>query len=451
MNLDLNRPQIFSRISNVYTFTNNPLEAKAQTLNFYIPWCNSFDPELMFKIKDVLVNEGLALIPLMDKELTEWNISEDQLFQLQRQIREGEETQLVMSNLDSIHVFNISGIITTREFEDYGPDDFAIGQKEDFKTWLKVNDVYVLKANHVGNHFDVEKELLEFMKEPQTQKIFSTKPSATSELIGSARWIEQNRSLTYDYFIRSCELKENVYQSAWSFLLRRTQHELIMSELLRHQGILVRGEEKWQMLKSSFEAYKSAVLLELAAIYLAPLVETIKDFNCLQASWLELQDGLIHPKLKMFLQKCTRRDLVVFDSIEEVEFYFKNAKSLFFSLEKRLNKRDFNENYLLVERFLDRQNSLVDSFLFRKLKMDIQCLGDIENWISNQENFIQDVTILNQMNLKLSHLLSKLLSSSCTDNLLFKLLEEKASHFSVKTSLRDEVRNLEYFKVKKTA
>ena len=176
MSSNWKNPQVFKRFSSIFTFSKNPLFKKNENLHIYIPWNPEIESELMFKLKAQISNVGSTFIPYMNLDLLPVEFNSEQIAEIEKQIEAGTETHLIMSNFDSIHVFRVTGVHTSRDsisnHHEKVLDIFE--QKSDYKHFLEVDDVYVLEANHTGDSETVVTNLEELIKQDQTQKIFLT-------------------------------------------------------------------------------------------------------------------------------------------------------------------------------------------------------------------------------------------------------------------------------------
>ncbi len=440
------RSQIFERISNIYTFSKDPLLQKNKRKHVFIPWDLGAQKDLMFKIKSVIFDKGKCDVPFMNKDFSPAKLSAEQIKSLEKQLEKGHETHLVMSNLDSIHVLRIDRVLKKPR---------SLTTIEDLRScssdvWFSVGDLFVYKANHNNDRNEIISALDELLHSQQTQNFFlcgqSLELKDQSEEVTKrfTSWLEINRNLTYDYFIRSCELQENVYQESWPLLNRKTQHFLIMAEQARHNGVMQRDLEKTGFLKESFECYLSAVLNEMNEVYIRPLINAFNDYPCLLEAWKETSEGLISPKVREIVGDLVESGSYQIKSLELFLEYLGAAKSLLFSLKSRFTKKIGKEEYLLIESFLGRQESLVDSFTCRGLRSKLESLLAIKNWLKSAMAQSKQAPSheLKNRNLKLTHLLTIMCSISYEDNVFFKLVEEKTSRGVIKRTFEDEVKAL---------
>lgn len=422
-------PFVFERVSNIYTFSKDPLLKKNVHKHIFLPWNEKFCHEFMFKLKKQIIQNGKCHVPFLQDDLEKSFIEPDLIKELQEQIEAGIETHLIMSNLDSIHIYRLDEIHKSKKLKS-GIEEL---DKNSYPIWFELGDMYVHQANHVDEGAGIEAELESLIMDQQTHSLFV--PS---------RWVEMERNLTYDYFIRTCELEENVYQDSWNLISKRTQHSLVRSELARHEGIMLRDEEKIEHLKESFDHYFDAVLNELNEVYIRPLVNAFHRYDCLREAWDELQSGLVHPVITDMINHFINDENSHIEDIQQFLEYQASAKSFLFSLKNKFTKKINNKEFLLIENFLCRQESLIESFscrqLYRKLESLLEIKACLNELISHQNSI--ELNTLKDYNLKLTHLLTIMNSTSYEDNIFFKLVEEKTSKGVIKRSFEDEVKHL---------
>lgn len=437
--------QVFERISNIYTFSKDPLLQRNTRKHIYMPWDEQIVRDLMFKIKKIIHENGSCSIPFMEKNLSRSFMSQELFETLKAQVEDQAETHLVMSNMDSIHIFRIDGISSRKE-----SDTVEELQEGGHGIWFEVGDLFVYRANHNNDQEEVQSALEELIVSPQTQNLFVSAQSLQLEQDSSekynqfSRWLEMKRNLTYDYFIRSCELQENVYLDSWGALNRRSQHFLIMAEEARHKGVMFRDMEKMQFLKESLENYLSAVINELNEVYIRPLIKAFGDYPCLQEAWEETQAGFVHPGMQGIINEMLDNEKDQIKSIETFLEYQRTAKSFLFSLKNRFTKKIGKEEFLLIENFLCRQESLIESFSCKGLYQKLQSILAIKNWLKSildQPDSLSPQELKNS-SLKLTHLLTIMCSTHYEDNVFFKLIEEKTARGVVKRTFEDEVKEL---------
>jgi hypothetical protein len=451
---------LFNRDSSIYTFSKNPLEVKRIVTHIFMSWDIKIDQELMFKVKDEVLTCGHTFIPLMEYDFFGVTLSNEEILILENQISNQVETHLVLTNFESIHVCRVKSIVKKNKISKDSIIECFRNVSSKSQIWVEVDDLYVLDVNHIGVSKNIENELENFITKTQTHNIFQTyksfKMSPGNETlfeIQQNRWVDINRSLTYDYYIRGCELKDNIYQDSWTYLSRKTHHELISSALDRHKGVLFRDIKKWNFLFSSFSSYKNAIVSELNNVYIRPLANAIVNSVILKEAWDDIQGGVINPKINGMIKSLIEGEITQVESLSDFLFYIKNVRSFLFTLKNKFTKKIYKEEFLIIENFLNRQESLIESLTFRGLDKKIQSIIEIDNWINEVNIDISENSRdkIKDCNLKLSHLLSIMASASYTDNIFFKLIEEKSGRGVVQKSFEDEVKNLLSIEVKKVA
>lgn len=443
-----NRPKVFKRTSKVSSFSQNPLAEEKSIMHLFIPWSEKTEQELMFQIKNKITENGHCVIPYVDAQFNSFKLSNDYIDEIQQQIKHNNETHLIMTNGSSIHIYKVSRIIqnslsksSTHNFVD------SFGPVSKFKSFIEVEDLFVFKANHSGGESAIYECLNDLVSKTQTQNLFVPiqKMNIENSSGDSAlKWIEMNRSLTYDYFIRSCELEENTYQEVWGDLGKRSQHYLVIAEQLRHKGVLFKDVDKILLLKESLESYLSALLNEVNEVYIRPLVDAFMEYDSLQEAWANIENGLIQVELKDILSEIYYSKEKQVSSLEKFVVYMKTIKSCLFSFKYRFSKKIGKEEYLLIENFLTRQENLIESFLCKNLDRKINSLLEVKNWLRHTMININSVnsTEVNNAALKLSHILTIISSTSYEDNIFFKLTEEKTSKGIIKRTFEEEVKAL---------
>jgi hypothetical protein len=431
----------FERKSNILSFSRNSLPIKNNPTHLYIPWTGEFDGELLFKVKGTLATHGRSFIPFVDLNMNAVNFEETTLKKIESQLKENIETHLIMSNGESIHILKVSGVNSQINKKSKGIVDSFKNLKGDY-FWIEVEDLYVYKANHSGE-MSISDELQLLIEVDQKGHYFTPlqKINVESNIDEEAtNWIKSQRNLTYDYFVRSCELEQNIFQDSWKELNASSRHCLISFEQLRHKALLHKDKEKFSFLKESFELYLSGILNELNAVYISPLAHTFGKYDCLQEAWGDVKDGLINSELRVILEETYKRDDKQLTSLEDFIFYVDTIKSCFFSLKNKFSRKIGKEEFLIVETFLTKQEGMIESLISREVDQKISSLIKVKNWLNQYSDIdsIDDLEI-NQVSLKLTHLLSILGSTNYEDNIFFKVLEEKTAKGFVKRSFEDEV------------
>lgn len=457
------RPNVFKRSSNIYTFSRNPLPQKNVYSHIFMPWSEEVVHDLLFQVKSHINELGSCLLPYMDAHLKKAGFTNEQLEQINKQVEYGVETHLVMTNMDSIHVLKIKNIYDNKSLKKSVKENILTGfeSKDQYQYWIEVDDLFVYRANHTASSAAVASDLESLVLHEQNQNFFvpiqqlNIYDSHESDNLRSQalKWIELNRNLTYDYFIRSCELEENIYQDTWRDLSRRTQHCLIMTEQLRHKGILYKDMEKFTFFKESFESYLSALINELNEVYISPLNKVYHEYESLQEVWESLQSGLVQPELRTIMNHLFENKENQIATLETFLIYINNAKTCLFSMKHKYEKKIGKEEYLLMENFLARQENLIESFLAKKLDKKLESIIEIKNWLHHVFAAKADLSMLElkDFTLKLSHLLSIMTSASYEDNLFYQLTEQKTLRGVVRKSFEEEVRDLNKLYIKNAA
>jgi hypothetical protein len=328
-----NKPFVFERASNILSFSRNTLPITDNSFHIFMPWTKAADDELMFKVRAELKSQGSFTFPFITDEESPCLSN---ILKIENQITGRVESHLVMSDGESIHIFKISKI--KNSFESSSDMQIQFEQADKASKWIEVSDVYVYRASH-DSGVSIADDLENLVSDEQKNFFFS--PIQQIDILSEAKeeslnWLSSERQLTYDYFIRNCELEENIFQGTWSDLNPRTRHCLVSFEQKRHEALVAKDVEKLMHLKSSFESYLSAMLNEINEVYINPLMHTFLNYECLKVAWDEVKDGLINPDLKKILEKMHSRDDKQLTSLEDFLFYVETIKSCLFSLKNYL-------------------------------------------------------------------------------------------------------------------
>ncbi|MDH5414614.1 MAG: hypothetical protein OEW87_10790 [Flavobacteriaceae bacterium] len=374
-------------------------------------------------------------------------------FDIQVQSSDGE-THLIMTNFKSIHVFRVNKIWTKEQVK--GIKVNSSFKKTKYLFWIEVDDIFLLDVNHIGDESGLQQRLTEFIDQEQTQNIFRVPHTTLSHKADQGnkfKWVSANRSVTYDYFIRSCELKENIFQDVWDSLSRSTQHFLTVCELQRQQCVFYRDREKWDHLNLALQSYHSSLVSELNEIYILPLVNAIGTFESLHEAWCLIRESLANKHTVKLIDEILDTKTNQINSLDDFLFFTSHAKSLYYSLKNHFSKKFHKEEFLLIENFLGRQDSLINGFQCKELTSTLKLIVKIEEWIKQTNEMAQSVedSNLKDSNLKLSHLLSIMMSGNYENNIFFKLLEEKMLKGTVQKTFADEVKELSNINLKKVA
>jgi len=439
MSFDWRKTLLFEKTSNILNFSNSFKLKNQKLVNIYIPWNEKIENELMYKIRFHIKKFGSCAIPYMNLGQNNLNLESETIERIQNQCSLGHyETLLLMSNLNSIHIFRVRAVSD----KESNRDILSLYKDFNYSTWFIVDDVFIFDVNHVDNEKDVHQKLEEFIFDERTQNVFERKTNAAKGVENSSKWISQNRNVTFDYFIKSSELADNIYQDLWKHFSRKTQHNLVMCELAKSKCVFLRAEERLESLENSFKYFKNALLSELNEIYIKPLIYTIEEYQILAEAWDKMKSGLVNKEAVSMIDKILYEDKDYIESLNDFLYFSKNIKSCFFTLKNQFSKKIFKEEHLYLENFINRIDSLFDSFNCKKIDTLVQSIIDIENEISkimekkhelSEENF-------KNINSKLSHLLSLMTSASYSENTLFKLCEEKVTKQNLKKTFVEEVR-----------
>lgn len=447
------KARVFERKSKVHSYSKKALSLGGQSqIHLFIPWSSNEESDLMFRLKSIVTKNQSTFIPYMNLNYENGQISEADLDLIKKQISKGVETHLYMSNLESIHIWKIKDIVGRTDYQKLDTEKTIpfFKKMNHFELWVEVEDVFVLKASHTAGKSDILNELENVVSNFQTHQIFSPiqklyvdDASSDAKRAEIYRWVEVGRSVTYDYFIRSCELEDNIYQDCWRELSRATQHCLIVAEQTRHNSVLYQNEQKLYYLKESFENYLSALMNELNEIYIRPFISVFHEYPVMHEAWREIQGAgrsPVHELINALLEQ--EKDHV--GSIQDFLKFIKNAKSFFFSLKNKFARRIGREEDLQLENFLSRQENLVESFLAKRLDVKLNNLLQIKDWfkdiVSGMEGL--DKESLRICTLKITHLLTIMSSYNYDDNIFFKIIEEKTSRGVVRRTFEEEIKSL---------
>jgi hypothetical protein len=420
-------------------------------LHLYVPWDHKKINDLMFQYKNILNEHGSCYIPYMSvgKSKDQIKLDPDSVEALKQQLESGVETHLYMSNLDSIHVWKVVGIKTLDE--DMQKERIVKKlQSAPAIWWIEVDDLFVYRANHLGEASEVMDELEKLTSPIKRPHIFSSiKPHKISlDDINieqpSKKWIEVNRNLTYDYFIRHCDLQDNIYQESWEVLGQVTRHCLVNSEQARQQAVLYKSHEKLNFLRESYESYLSAVLNELNNIYVLPFAGLLQKYPCLQEAWGEVREQSMNPRLKELLNGLMQTEDPYINSLADFLVYIREVKSTLFSLKTKFERKIGKEEYLYIESFLGGHAHLVDAFLCKHLDSKVEDLIDLKDWFLDLLQHADSIPIqlMKDCSLKMTHLLSLISSTNYEDNIIFKLIEEKIGKTVARKHFSEEIQNL---------
>lgn len=445
-----NKTFIFERDTSVYTFSKNPLQKNFKAKHIFLPWGSKIDKNLMFQIKKSIQSDGSTHIPIYSDDQKDIVSHFDDL---SLQVSRGIETLLVLTNFESIHLCRIKTIsIDHNQKTSLNMIPSLMEFVDRTRIIVEVDDLYVLEVNHLEVEKSVLNKLNIFINSTQRQNTFepfksfyeNLEDKTLTSLTSQRKWVDIDRSLTYQYFIKRKYLIENVFFNSWDFLSLKAQHFLVLSSIECDNAIFLRDVDKWKALKISFYAYKSALTSELNNVYIRPLINAIVEYPVLNEAWVNIQDSTINPKINNIIKNLVKGERLEIDSFEEFLFYIQNAKSFLFTLKNKFIKKIYKEEFLILENFLNKQESLIESFSCRNLNTNLERIVDIDSWINNCSkniDYIDHFTIEKQ-NLDLSHLLGIMLSLNYEDNVFYKLIEEKSAKTTTQKSFSESVKSL---------
>ena len=414
---------------------------KVQKFHIYQPWSSKIEKELMFLLKKKLEESSQVFIPFKDINGQSYNIKEENLKVLCNQVKNSRgETQLVMSNGHTIHILNVVELGKFGDAKVESLDCFNVDKND---LGVIVSDLYVYHANHVQDKQKTINILNNFVLREKETCVFGEVKAAGHTW--RQKWADKNRAFTYNYFMKTCELKEHVYQDGWEELSLTSRHELVQFELLRQDYGQLEGLEQWIVHRDSFQCYKRALLHELNSIYYYPLLNALNEFGFFKEMVQEMIRNQSSSDFNKLLKEMTSTDSSEMTCLKDFFTLIDGSKSFFYSLKNQISKMFHREEYLWIENFLAYQQSLVDSFVCKNLRERIETLMVFEVWIIESEKHIDDFprVELESLNLKLSQLLKMMSSNDPEENIFFSLLEEKTEKSLTKRSFSDEVAGLQ--------
>lgn len=426
MSFDFNKFQIFQRYTKV-------LNKSELLTHLYLPWTEEIDLELMFKVKKQLRSTGVCYIPLLELSGDSANINDDQFANLKNQLKLNYfETHLVMNNQKVVHILKVDDILATNNLDEKISNEFQIPNASVANFWVKVSDLYVLDVDYLGVKDDINNKLVRFMQEEQQRVLFQ-------------KWIKTDRQLTYDYFMRSCELEESIYPMCWQGISSKSKHLLIHGETLRKEAVSLRDSQKWKALQEAFESYKNAVMWELNETYVFPLIDSLLRYeNCLK-EWRSFASSQIEKDstLKLIEELLSKKT----DSIDNFNCFLtfvKDLKSHLFSFKREFTNKLFSEEFLILEKCLEKHEQRIEAFKYQGLCEKVDMLSQLELWVGQvKKDLIRlEPMALKNCTLKLGHILSLINTSSQDNNIFFSLLEIKLERSCSCLDLNDEVKAL---------
>ncbi|MBT4790541.1 MAG: hypothetical protein HON90_03140, partial [Halobacteriovoraceae bacterium] len=347
-------------------------------------------------------------------------------------------------DFNSIHIFRVKGL--NHESQEVKRSTIPHFKQKNYTHWIEVDDVFVFQSGHLQNSENTQKNLNNVILLEQKQNLFMSgyKNKHDVEELDNLKWVKKNRSLTYDYFIQSCELKDIVYPYSWSYLSNSAQHLLVLSGLSRNKSIHEKDQLKWNLLKDAFSSFKGALLCELNEIYILPLANAISNFESLYEAWSNTNICSGDNSACFMLEDIIHGKKDQISSLNDFIFFTKNTKSLYFSLKKQFTKKIHIEESLFVENFLGKQELLIDSFHCNQLKEYLELILSISSWIDSVDLEIEKKVgeDLEHSNLKLFHFLNMMSSVNYNDNIFYRLIELKTQKGTIQRSFATEVKHL---------
>ncbi len=410
----------------------------------FIPWDQAVESNLMYQLKGQIIQNGRALIPFVNADFSKVLVDASLRSELISHDKESDrEIHLVMSNKASIHVFRIRGVLN---LDDLNSEKLLnIFSGKDYDLIFEVDDVFVLEANHFDDEEKIIERLDEILENGICKNIF--KPTFNFQINfqdnNDDKWVSKERSLTYEYLVRSRELKNNIFHDDWDILSVKTQHEMISCELKKQKALRLRGQDKWYHLVQAFLNYEKALISELNDIYIFPILRSLSHFESLAEAWKISSNCYTNRGDTEIIYDLFEGKRSEVNSIDEFIEFVQSAKSVYYGLKKQFTKKIYKEEFLIVENFLAHQEGLVDSFNCKKISERLKLITEIKQWINIINSNAQlSCSNQNEINLKLSHFLSILVSTNADENIFYHLIAEKIGRAVYKCSLKDQVKFL---------
>lgn len=439
-------PFVFKKESQDFSFSQYNQNNIITEYHIYSPWQLETNPELLFQVKKEISENGHCEIELNKLCPYKLEISEETLEKIQYQIEKNIETQLVLSNLESAHLYRIKNI----NFDRKNPK-------------VIVDDVFILSAHEERGASEVEKTLESFIEGCEKENIFGGHaPRLYKVQQGEARseykefkWSLKRRNLTYDYFIESKELQENVYQDLWKSLTKASQHELIVSGLLYHESLFLAHPDKWQKLEDSFKTFQNAVYVELNDLYIDKLCRAINMSESLMGAWRKYKEQNPTQEFTTILDELVEGERELIKTFNEFSIYIGGIKNFLFYLKQHFSKNLVNEESLYIENFIGAINHIVEPYRLCEIMQLLEIYNKVNCWINEVrgtgDDFSVDATTQRECNLKLSGVLNAISSNDIDQNLILKLGREKSSSHTPKPTLEGQVKSLFNIDLKKAA
>lgn len=436
-------PFVYHKHSQDFSFSHFNLHNFKEEFHIYIPWETDKNPELMFRIKKQLNDSGECRLDLdsICKEML--TIKSEDLSRIKAQLAGDEETHIVMSNLDSIHLYRLKDINHVNQ-----------------KVSLVVDDVFILSAHEDKGSQEVLNTLECFVGGREKENVFTGRylnqdQSIDRESFREFKWSLKKRNLTYEYFIETKELQENIYGGFWKFLTKASQHELTVSGLSYHKSLYLPHFERWQELESSFYQFKHAVYIELNDLYVGKLCRAISMSTPFYEAWEKYKLANPQQNFVKVLDSIIQGEKELIDNFKDFSVYVDGIKPFLFSLKQYFSKNLVCEEALFIENFITSHDNLVAPYRLCEIRDFIDTYNRIEKWIEEVSNLKStnhiDTRTQRECNLKLSGLISSISSGESGHNIILKLLREKSSCRETKPTLEGQVKNLFNIDLKKAA
>lgn len=406
--------------------------------HLYRPWSTSIDDELMFKVKKQIQVTDECFIPLTNIKGKNHPLPQQELKSIECQLRRGHETQLIMFNGHVIHILKIKSIMNKSDYKGNLLDSF---KRLDFQQGVVVSDFYVYFVNHMKDKSIAFRQLKDFIYAHKETPVFQ-REGLNCEALN--KWKLEQRAFTYDYFVRSNELKDYIYKENWENLSLMARHQLVQVEMCRHEYISLKGFKQWQWHLKSMEFFSQAFLSELAATYIYPLRQIAREFPFFDSVVQDLIAQNPEDDFRFLLERIFLGNGPEFSNLDDFFCFIKHAKFFLYGVNSKISKAFHKEEFLWVENFLNYYQGLCESLLTQKLIQKMQMLVDCQNWFFIQNDRMDNLNLNEHeaLNLKAGQLIKLMSSPDPEDNLFFLILEIKTEKSLSRKSIEDEVHNL---------
>lgn len=276
-----------------------PTIQQENALHLYMPWNPGYIHDQMFLLKDIITKKGRVWIPKINSTEGKVKFNRSIIDILGKQLEEGIETCLFMTNFQCIHIWKISQIHESAELPESEVESTLVeysqnGYQAEF--WMQVTDVYVLQADHDGKltpilqeleklsicnldnfNYDAKTKVTPYMSAQrypapviQRDKINYFANIIKTRFAGENKtettetlWLNTHRKVTREYVLMQEHLKKNVYPGMWEEFNLRSRHFLTEMEMLKIESAGYASLQSLQYTKQIFECYISAVLNEM--------------------------------------------------------------------------------------------------------------------------------------------------------------------------------------------